>query len=266
MRAMAEPFLLGSLSRRHLLIAAAASCSPLAVQAVGIYTPYELAQRYEKQVDLRLRLPAEDVHLYASTVEEELLDYEQFMRAPQYLLVVDSNPNVQAAFLFWRLMEGHYRLIGASPASTAGPLRPHRLESPQGLFDQTHAVAQTRPVSSSLRRGLRVYDFSSQRVRIEAGAGAHSNMRLQARAADRKAARFLGSAQSDGCILLPSTLISFLDEFGVLDAAATSTPPTRADRPPLPYPGRYLLVVDSERDDRPEWSPSPEAALTAAVR
>lgn len=263
---MAEMPLPGSLSRRHLLIAAAASCSPLAVHAVGIYTPYELAQRYEEQVDLRLRLPAEDVHLYGSTVEEELLDYEQIMLAPQYLLVVDSNPNVQAAFLFWRLMEGHYRLIGASPASTAGPVLPHRLESPQGLFDQTPAAVQTRPVSSSLRRGLRVYDFSPQRARTEAGTAAHSNMRLQARAADRKAARFLGSAQSDGCILLPSTLISFLDEFGVLDAAGTSARPARADRPPLPYRGRYLLVVDSERDERPQWSPSPEAASTAALR
>ena len=264
---MADPFPFGTLGRRRLLIAAAASCLPLAGRAAGIYTPYELAQRYREQVDLRLSLPAEEVRRYGAAAEEELIDYDEVLRAPQYLLVVDSNPNVQAAFLFWRLMAGHYQLIGASPVSTAGPVQVSRLESPQGLFDQAHHAAAARAVAATPRGGLRIYDFSSRRARVAADSAGRSNLRLQARAADRQSARFLGSARSDGSILLPATLIAFLDEFGVLDAGAAGTVPTAEGRPRLPYPGRFMLVIDSERDDRPEWSPSPEAALaTAALR
>ncbi len=261
---MADPFSFGTLGRRRLLIAAAASCLPFAGQAAGIYTPYELAQRYRQQVDQRLRLPADVIGMYAAAAEEELLDYDEAMRAPQYLLVVDSNPNVQAAFLFWRLMAGHYQLIGASPVSTASPVQAPRLEGPQGLFDQSHSAVAAH-ADPAEPRSLRIYDFNSRRAQLAPGSAGHSNKRLQARAADRQSAQFLGSARSDGCILLPASLIAFLDEFGVLDADAAGMVNAREGRPRLPYPGRYLLVIDSDRDERPEWSPAPEAALATAA-
>ena len=261
---MADAFPFGTLGRRRLLIAVAASCLPLAGQAAGIYTPYELAQRYRHQVDLQLSLPAEEVRLYAAAAEEELIDYDEVLRAPQYLLVVDSNPNVQAAFLFWRLMAGHFQLIGASPVSTAGPLRSPRLESPHGLFDQTHSAAAVHSAATP-SRSLRIYDFNSRRAHVAPGSAGRLDRRLQARAADRQSVRFLGSARSDGCILLPASLVSFLDEFGVLDAGTASTAAAAAGRQRLPYPGRYLLVIDSERDERPPWSPAPDSALATAA-
>lgn len=252
---MAESPLAGSLGRRRLLIAAAVSCSPLA-RAAGICTPYELALHYGMRVDRRLRVPADAVDLYGLMAEDGLLEHEQAVRAPQYLLVVDSNPNVQAAFLFWRLVAGNYRLMGASPASTGCRAQADHFETPQGLFDCAHRAAPGRTASSS-RPGLRVYDFSRRRAHGAAGVKTGVGMSLQARAADAKAQRLLGTAQSDGCILLPSTLIAFLDEFGVLDGAVTGGRPARAGHQQLPYPGRYLLVVDSERDERPQWSPAP---------
>lgn len=74
-------------------------------------------------------------------------------------------------------------------------------------------------------------------------------MRLEVRAADKDgpAQRYLGSARSNGCILLPSSLITFLDEFGLLDAAAHGSAPQAS--PVVPCQGRYLLVVGSDRDD-----------------
>ena len=40
------------------------------------------------------------------------------LAAPQYLLLVDSNPNVQVALLFWVMLR--LVLVGASPVSTGG--------------------------------------------------------------------------------------------------------------------------------------------------
>lgn len=80
-------------------------------------------------------------------------------------------------------------------------------------------------------------------------------MRLQARAADSWAERRLGTARSDGCILLPASLGRFLDELGLLDAGLQQDTPRQSA--PLPFRGRYLVVVDSEREERPPWSPAP---------
>jgi hypothetical protein len=255
MGAMGAPFPPGTLSRRHLLLAAAASCVPLAGRAADICTPYELAQRYRDHVDRRLVIPADQVGLYCGALEEDLIDHEDALRQPQYLLMVDSNPNVQAALLFWRLMPGHHQLIGASPVSTAGPVPPSRLNCAQGLYDQ----ARVRPAAAVARGSRRIYEFES---RGDAGP-ARSHRQLQARAAQGRSAQSLGSALSDGCILLPASLIAFLDEYGVLDAAAHAGN-GRANRAVLPFPGRYLLMLDSDRDDRPPWSPCPAAHESAA--
>ena len=68
---------------------------------------------------------------------------------------------------------------------------------------------------------------------------------LCARAADGGSIGWLGTPRSDGCVLLPPSLLAFVERHGVLDAARPS--------PTLPYPGRLLVVVDSERADRPDW-------------
>lgn len=52
-------------------------------------------------------------------------------------------------------------------------------------------------------------------------------------------------------VVLSRTLLAFLDEYGVLDAGA------RGGRTPagelLPFAGRFMVVLDSEREDRPDW-------------
>ena len=76
-------------------------------------------------------------------------------------------------------------------------------------------------------------------------------MRLQMHATDPDLLeRRLGSVQSKGCIRIPASLNRVIDRYGVLDADYE-----RAQRTPVPFPGRYLMVVDSEREDRPQWSP-----------
>lgn len=256
---MASPARTSSFNRRHLLLGAAASCLPLATLATTVYTPHELREQYERQVLPRLHPPADEARLYGGIAELELFNVGQELLEPQYLLVIDVNPNVQAALLFWRLLPGSYELVGAAPVSTSKSAGESLL--PQGLFEQARAAVACE--GSSCGAGAqRVYDFGWQPRRQPFALPPRGDMRLQVRAADRQAERHLGAPCSDGCILMPSTLISFLDEYGVLDDGVSG----RVQRHVLPYRGRHLMLVDSERDDRPSWSPAPPEVQRTLAR
>jgi hypothetical protein len=230
--------------RRSLLLSAAAACAPFAVQAGGVCTPRELARRYQALVDRQLQLPENEALIYGGLAETEIAGNRESLLGPQYMLVVDSCPSVQAAFLFFRLLPGRYDLIGASPASTGNPEQAGCLLTPQGVFPQAHA-------NDGRRMTGRIYDFGMHRAR-RGTAGGFAPLRLQARAATGRSGALLGTPQSDGCILLPPGLVAFLDQFGVLDAgrAPVVTPTGEA----LPFAGSHLVVIDSERDERPEWA------------
>jgi hypothetical protein len=230
------------LSRRSVLFAAAAAALlPWDARAAGVCTPRELAQRYDWLVAQRLPVPTSEQRIYAGLAECELVGSREAVREPQYLLVVDSCPTVQAAFLFWRLLPGHYELIGASPASTGNCDRADGIETPCGVFRQ----AQGAPGALATR----VYDFGMQRARRGSNR-AFAQLHLQARAARGRSGTLLGRPQTDGSVLLPASLVAFLDRFGVLDAGRTVG---AAGGEELPFAGRYMVVVDSERLDRPEW-------------
>ena len=240
------------LSRRGLLLGAAAACLPLPVPAAAIYTPHELRQAYRREVRRRLEVPRDEVRLYGSVAELQLFSTRQELVAPQYLLMVDCNPHVQAALLFWRLLAGSYELVGASPVSTGEAADPPR--AVRGLFEAAGFAGGESACAQSPSRlcrsgDLRVYDFGWPRNHGRARAG---DLRVQVRGADGAAAQRLGSPCAEDCILLPASLVAFLDEYGVLDEGSG-----RPQRHVLPFRGRHLLVVDSEREERPEWSPPP---------
>jgi hypothetical protein len=74
----------------------------------------------------------------------------------------------------------------------------------------------------------------------------------------------LGTAQSEGCVRIPSSLNDFVDRHGLLDedyerSVGEGEKPwvLRKDRTPTLHAGRYMVVVDSERTERPDWSPLP---------
>lgn len=232
------------LRRRAVLLSAAAALAPLGAGATGICTPRDLARRYQAVVDRQLQVPDNEVVIYGGLAENEIASAREAMLGPQYVLVVDSCPAVQAAFLFFRLLPGRYELIGGAPASTGNPEAAGCLATPQGVFAQAD-VEYARRLSS------RIYDFGVQRTRRPTSGG-FASLRLQARAATGRTGALLGKPQSDGCILLPPDLVAFLDQFGVLDADRREgrTPGGEA----LPFVGRYLVVVDSERDERPDWA------------
>lgn len=224
-------------SRRAVLLAGAAALVPHAVRATPVWTPHDLRERYAEAVAQRLDVPAHETRIYAMLAEANFLGHPAPPRAPQYVLVVDSCREVQAAFLYWRLLGRRWELVGASPASTGCSRQRGHLPTPLGAF------ASRSPGLRMTTAASRVYDFGLQRAQRPEGGWAP--LHLRARAASGEDAAMLGTQRSDGCVLLPRSLVAFLDRHGLLDGASGG---------PVPFAGRYLVVVDSERDQRPDWA------------
>lgn len=228
---------------------------------------------YGSKVDLSLSVPAAETQRYARLAESALVQAGMAPAHAQYLLVVDRHPYVQAALLFWRSQRGEYRWIGASPVSTGMPGSFDHFETPLGVFDHSLANPDFRAEGTfnenGIRgygaKGMRVFDFGWQKVPKGWGDGKVIEMRLQMHATDPDALeRRLGSAQSKGCIRIPASLNRLLDHYGVLDADYEQAQ-HRGEKPwvleepreAVPDPGRYLVVVETRRNDRPSWSPRP---------
>jgi hypothetical protein len=236
-----------ALSRRTLLLGAAATAlgAPLAARSQpAVCTPRDLAQRYRTRVEGGIELPRGDAMIYASLAEMELAHQPATTAGPQYLLVVDSCPFVQAAFLFWRLLPGRYEIVGVAPASTGDPERAGCVATPCGVFTQAGRGAGGALAS-------RIYDFGVQRTR-RPGADGFAPLHLQAHAARGRGRALLGTPQSDGRVLLPPSLVAFLDEYGVLDAGRAGARTPAGEQ--LPFAGRSMVVLDSEQEERPAWA------------
>lgn len=253
-------------------IAAVFACAPPPAAAAPA-SAAELALLYRSQVDRRLEVPAEEVQRYAALAEGAFAAAGIVPGRSQHVAVVDRDENVQALLLLWRSASGTWQLAGASPVSTGRPGTFDHFETPLGVFD--HAVdnpdfrAEGTYNANHIRgygvAGMRVFDFGWQRVPKGWGDGAVIEMRLQMHATDPDVLEpRLGTAQSKGCLRIPATLNRLLDHHGVLDAdyerlAREGHAPwvLRAERDPVPDAGRYLVVVDTERRQRPAWSPAP---------
>jgi hypothetical protein len=262
-------------TRRCAIRLAAACCLALACDAVPAQGvgPQALTALYAARVTPALDVPLEEQSRYARLAQVALDRAQSDLSRPQYVLVVDRDPWVQAALLYWRSEYGQWRWIGASPVSTGRPGEFDHFQTPLGVFDHTPANpdyrAEGTPNENGIlgygAAGMRVFDFGWQRAPKGWGDGAVIDMRLQMHATDPDALeQRLGSAQSKGCVRIPATLDALLDRFGVLDAAyeerasAGQSPGVlRADREPVEQPGRYLVVVDSARSSRADWSPEP---------
>lgn len=262
----------------HILLAVAVLLLLLALPTLlaqaAPATPAGLAARYVEVVDRRLAPPQDEVAGYAQLAEAAFARAGLVPGAAQYVVLVDRDPLVQALLLLWRDAVGGYQLVGASPVSTGRPGRFDYFETPLGVFDHTPANPDFRAEGTyndnGIRgygvKGMRVFDFGWQRVPKTWGDRAVIDMRLQLHATEPDGLeQRLGTPQSKGCIRIPATLNRLLDVHGVLDAEyerlareGRTAWVLREERDPVPGAGRYLVVVDSERTQRPAWSPAPK--------
>ena len=239
----------------------------------GVSGEVPLAASFAKQVEPRLRLPQEEIAAYAVQLQQALDAAQVRLAAPQFLVLVDRSPKVQAALLYWGSTERGWGLVGATPVSTGLPGRYEHFTTPLGVFDHSTANPDFRAEGTKNklgfrgygRKGMRIYDFGWVDAPRGWGKGEMGVMRLQMHATDPDlAAQRLGTPQSEGCVRIPASLNEFIDRNALLDEdylreldRGAHLWVLRADRTPTSWSGRYLVVVDSNRVERPVWSPLP---------
>lgn len=233
-------------------------------------SPEALRAAYVQQVARRLELPEDEAHQYGALAVAMLFSVEASLAAPQYVVMVDRNPHVQAILIYLVSGDQDPMLIGASPVSTGRIGQFDHFETPTGVFEHTpdHPDFRAEGTKNKLGirgygiSGMRVFDFGWQMARRGWGQGGIGIMRLQMHATDPAILeRYLGQVHSKGCIRIPATLNRFLDHYGVLDAAyeeweqaGKSMWVLSPDRRSVKEAGRYLIVIDTMRAERPLWS------------
>lgn len=230
----------------------------------------ELAPLFEREIDRRLDLPVEERGRYAGFLAAELEQSALSGLQPQFFVLVDRNPRVQAIMIYWQSASGEYFFIGASLASTGRPGEFEHFQTPVGVFEHTiaHFDFRSEGTKNSMgirgygEKGMRVYDFGWEQARRGWGRGGESPMRLQMHSTDPDLLeRQIGRPQSKGCIRIPATLNVFIDRYGLLDAdyewamlEGKNIWVLRPDRESTAWSGRYLVIVDSQRTRRPDWA------------
>jgi hypothetical protein len=258
-------------SWRRWLLAGTLACMACVGRAVPL--PLEMVAVYAASVDKRLDMPPAEAQRYGELLLAQLQQAGLTGLLPQYFVLVDRSPQVQAVMVYWKDGDGFPQLIGASPASTGRPRGFEYFETPTGVFTHTLAnpdfraegTKNARGIRGYGTKGMRVYDFGWQLARKGWGTRGTGVMRLQMHASDPDLLEpRLGSVQSKGCIRIPATLNRLIDIYGLLDAdyaraqqAGRSLWVLAPDRQATSWPGRYLVIVDSQRDERPPWSPLP---------
>jgi len=239
-----------------------------------------LANAFARDVKMRLEPPELEQQAYAQLLQQALRQVGIEQIAPQYVLMVDRSPAVQAVFVYWLASERVARFVGATRVSTGRPGTYDHFLTPLGVFAHTPANMDFRAEGTrndqGIRgygaKGMRVYDFGWVEAERGWGPPGTSLMRLQVHATDPDLLeKFLGHARSKGCVRIPATLNAFIDRYGLLDADYEAEVKEgrqlwvlRPDRMQTPWPGRYLVVVDSERTTPPDWvSGNPASASTS---
>lgn len=246
--------------------------APLA-HGQGALQPADVASAYSREVSPRLALPDAERVRYGDLASHALVSAGISLLAPQYVVIADRNIYVQAVFVYWLHPVAPPLYIGASPASTGKVGTFDHFETPTGVFPHTLAnpdyraegIKNANGILGYGVKGMRVYDFGWQDARQGWGTERIATMRLQMHATDPYLLEAkLGTPQSKGCLRIPATLNEFIDRLGLLDAeyelaADLGFQPwvLRAHRTPAYGAGRYLVVVDTERRARPDWSPQP---------
>lgn len=183
--------------------------------------------------------------------------------APQVIVAVDRNPDVQQLRVILANPHGQWQIVGGGKVSTGmAGLRGHYI-TPTGVFAHTTAIIDYRALGTynenHIRglgaKGRRVWDFGWQTAE-KGWSPDHElgDMRLALHATDPDVLEpLLGHPHSEGCVRVSGTMNAFLDRHAILDAdylqfagtdrAIAAVLPANGD--PTPLAGEYLVVFDS---------------------
>lgn len=234
------------------------------------------SEQFAREVDHLLDVPLADRQGYVQLLQQALTAASLVAMAGQSVVLVDRSPQVQAAMVLVRTQAGGWHWLGATSVSTGKTGTFEHFLTPLGVFahtlDNPDFRAQGTLNKNHIRgyglRGRRVFDFGWQLAERGWGDGGSSKMRLQMHATDPRVLEpRLGQVASEGCIRIPATLNVFLNVHGVLDADYEAAAADgehlwilKPSRQTMPWPGRHMVIVDSQAAERPPWSPLPGAA------
>lgn len=238
--------------------------------------PFQWSLQFAREVDHRLDVPLDYQQRAVALMSETLIAAGLADLPTQAFVVVDRSPQIQAAYVVLREQAGGWHWIGATSVSTGKPGSFAHFYTPLGAFEHTLDNPDFRAEGTFNKnhirgygvRGRRVFDFGWRVAERGWGNGGSSSMRLQMHATDPHVLeQRLGSVASEGCVRIPATLNAFLDKNGILDAAYEEALARgqalwiiKPGRRIVPWPGRYMVVIDSQAVDRPAWSPLPAFA------
>jgi len=258
---------------KHILLFFLCSSFLVCVNAAPI-NQADLAVEFQESVSPKLQPPPEVIIAYAKDLKESLHNSSIQLNSSQYVILVDRNPNVQVGMIFWGDLNNGWKLIGATPISTGMPGTFDHFLTPLGVF--THSLDNLDFRSEGTKnelgfrgygiKGMRVYDFGWVNEPRGWGDQRMAVMRLQMHATDPVLAEnLLGIPRSKGCIRIPASMNEFIDRYGILDADYDAAIKKgshfwvlRHDRNLTNTPGRYLVVIDSGLNTRPNWTFMPK--------
>jgi hypothetical protein len=259
-----------------LLLAAAAGTAPVAPLSAP-----DWRAAFAHEVDRRLDVPQDEQAGYAARAQQALERAGYTPARPEFVLVVDRDEHAQAALLYVADVQPQlWQWIGATPVSTGRPGGFEHFLTPLGVYEhhlgnpdfRAEGTRNDNGIRGYGLRGMRVFDFGWVKGERTWGDGGTSPMRLQLHATDPQLLEpRLGRRESKGCVRVPAALNRFLDLHGVLDAdydAAVARGQSHwvlsPERQPTPWAGRFMVIVDTGRSERPMWSPLPGAQPPAA--
>jgi len=235
--------------------------------------PARWTERFVREVDHRLDVPLDDRQRYILLLQRSLAEARLPAPSAQAFVLVDRSTQIQAAMVILRTPTAGWHWVGAAAVSTGKTGSFDHFLSPLGVFAHTPDNPDFRADGTFNKnhirgyglRGRRVFDFGWQLAERGWGDGGTSRMRLQMHATDPRILESrLGRVASEGCVRIPATLNVFLDAHGLLDAdydlalaGGKALRVLEQHRDIFPWPGRYLVIVDSHTVHRPPWSPPP---------
>jgi hypothetical protein len=264
----------GRLLRPGLMVSwALAACARMVCAQAGSLAQAppsltDLRVRFDHDVTHRVAVPLDEQIAYMTQLDDELIAAGQGLSVHQFVILVDRSTKVQIVALLWGKISS-WVWLGASRASTGMVGRFEHFETPLGVFEHSLANPDFRAegtynkwhIRGYGRQGMRVYDLGWVRTEKGWGHGGEGQMRLQMHATDPDWLEpLLGRAASKGCIRIAASLNDFIDRYGLLDEDYFLAEKRgqllwvlRPDRQATLWPGRYVVVVDSMRQSRPDW-------------
>ena len=263
-------------------ITASAVAAPDAAGVVDPHRALLLRAMFARDVTRRLNVPAVAQQEYSQRLQTALEQNQLGNLSGEYVVLVDRSANVQALFIYFRpTPSDKWLMIGASPVATGRPGEFDHFITPLGVFEHTpdnmdfraEGTMNENGIRGYGKRDMRIFDLGWAQGERGWGKGGVSQMRFQMHATDPdRLEPLLGVRHSKGCVRIPASLNVFLDHYGILDAEyealVESGKPLwvlHSDRQVTPWAGRYIVVVDSARKTRPEWSPAPDSKARAKV-